>query len=79
MLIPSDTKKKYIGCIPSFSLLQNVDFYICQYLGNVSLLFLIRFKGTVTLENKKWNEMEKIANIQNDFLIKEAWKILRQR
>ena len=79
MLIPYDTKKKYIGCIPSFSLLQNVDFYICQYLWNVSLLFLIRFKGAVTLENKKWNEMEKITNIQNDFLIKEAWKILRQR
>ena len=79
MLIPYDTKKKYIGCIPSFSLLQNVDFYICQYLGNVSLLFLIRFKGAVTLENKKWNKMEKITNIQNDFLIKEAWKILRQR
>ena len=78
MLIPYDTKKKYIGCIPSFSLLQNVDFYICQYLGNVSLLFLIRFQGAVTLE-KKWNEMEKITNIQNDFLIKEAWKILRQR
>ena len=79
MLIPYDTKKKYIGCIPSFSLLQNVDFYICQYLGNVSLLFLIRFKGAVTLEDKKWNEMEKMTNIQNDFLIKEAWKILRQR